>query len=73
MQISSEPSKLLMILLYSLWAYTAYFYEICGIDGLRSVLYLSAPTGTGKTSVAKILSSAILNNGENQFFDLMIR
>lgn len=64
MQISSEPSKLLMILLYSLWAYTAYFYEICGIDGLRSVLYLSAPTGTGKTSVAKILSSAILNNGE---------
>lgn len=64
MQISSEPSKLLMVLLYSLWAYTAYFYEECSIDGLRSVLYLSAPTGTGKTSVAKILSSAILNDGE---------
>ena len=31
---------------------------------MRSVLYLSAPTGTGKTSVAKILASAILNDGE---------
>ena len=64
MQISSKPSKLLMILLYSLWAYTAYFYEKCSIDGLRSVLYLSAPTGTGKTTIAKILSSAILNDDE---------
>ena len=64
MKVSIEPQKLLMVFLYSLWAYTAYFYEECGIDGLRSVLYLSAPTGTGKTSVAKILSSAILNDGE---------
>mgnify|MGYP000697733520 CR=1 FL=1 len=55
---------MLLVLLYSLSAYTAYFYEKCKIDGLRSVLYLSAPTGTGKTSVAKILASAILNDGE---------
>lgn len=64
MVISNEPEKLLMILLYSLWAYLAYFYEVCGVDGLKSVLYLSAPTGTGKTTIVKILSSAILNEGE---------
>lgn len=64
MKISIEPKKMLLVLLYSLSAYTAYFYEKCKIDGLRSVLYLSAPTGTGKTSVAKILASAILNDGE---------
>lgn len=62
--ISNEPQKLLIILLYSLWAYLAHFYEICGVDGSKSVLYLSAPTGTGKTTIAKILSSAILNDGE---------
>ena len=73
MKISIEPEKMLLVLLYSLSAYTAYFYEKCKIDGLRSVLYLSAPTGTGKTSVAKILASAILNDGEKQFFDLMIQ
>lgn len=64
MKISIEPEKMLLILLYSMSAYTAYFYEKCKIDGLRSVLYLSAPTGTGKTSVAKILASAILNDNE---------
>ena len=63
-KVSIEPQKFLIILLYSLSAYMAYFYEKCNINGLRSVLYLSAPTGTGKTSVAKILSSAILNDGE---------
>lgn len=64
MKISIEPEKMLLILLYSMSAYIAYFYEKCKIDGLRSVLYLSAPTGTGKTSVAKILASAILNDNE---------
>ena len=64
MTISSEPEKVLIILLYALWAYLEYFYEICGVAGLKSVLYLSAPTGTGKTTLAKILSSAILNEGE---------
>lgn len=62
--ISSEHEKILMILQYSLWAYLSYFYEICDIDGLKSVLYLSAPTGTGKTTIAKIVSSPILNKGE---------
>lgn len=62
--ISSEHEKILIILHYSLWAYLSYFYEICGIDGLKSVLYLSAPTGTGKTTIAKIVSSPLLNEGE---------
>lgn len=62
--ISSEHEKFLIILQYALWGYLAYFYEICGIDGLKTVLYLSAPTGTGKTTIAKIVSSSILNKGE---------
>ena len=62
--ISSEHEKNLIIFHYSLWAYLSYFYEICSIDGLKSVLYLSAPTGTGKTTIAKIVSSSILNEGE---------
>lgn len=61
MRTSSEKNKLVIMLLYSLWAYFAVFYEEARIDGCRSVLYLSAPTGTGKTSLAKILSSALLD------------
>lgn len=60
MQTSSEKNKLIIVLLYSLWSYFSIFYEEAKIDGCRSVLYLSAPTGTGKTSLAKILSSALL-------------
>ena len=44
---STNYSHLLMILLYSLYCYFAYFYEINFLDGLRSLLYISAPPGTG--------------------------
>lgn len=60
MNVSSSPSKLIIILLYAMYAYFAVFYDILKIDGLRSLLYVSAPTGTGKTSLIKIVSSAIL-------------
>ena len=59
-QISSEKDKLNILLLYALWASVAKFYELSNIDGLRSVLYISAPTGTGKTTVAKVLVKALL-------------
>lgn len=64
LKVSTEESKVLIMLNYASWSYLAYFYELLSIDGLRSVLYLSAPTGTGKTSLAKILSGAILKADE---------
>lgn len=62
---STNYSHLLMILLYSLYCYFAYFYEINFLDGLRSLLYISAPTGTGKTSLIKILAKALYVNPED--------
>lgn len=60
LSVSSEKDKLWILLFYALWAPLAKFYEKANIDGLRSVLYLSAPTGTGKTTVAKIFARALL-------------
>lgn len=40
-------------------------YEINSIYGLRSLLYISAPTGTGKTSLIKILAKALYVNQED--------
>lgn len=64
LKVSTEESRVLIMLNYASWSYLAYFYELLSIDGLRSVLYLSAPTGTGKTSLAKILSGAVLKANE---------
>ncbi|MGL5255996.1 MAG: hypothetical protein ACRC76_03070 [Proteocatella sp.] len=63
LDVSSEKDKLWVLLLYVLWAPLAKFYEVGNIDGLRSVLYLSAPTGTGKTTLARIFAQAFLCDG----------
>lgn len=63
LKTSWEKEKLWILLLYSLNAACSIFYEECRIEGIRSVLYISAPTGTGKTSLTKILSSALLIEG----------
>lgn len=60
--VSSEKRKLWVLLLYALWAQLAKFYELENIDGLRTVLYLAAPTGTGKTTLAKIFAKALLTD-----------
>lgn len=59
-KVSNEKNKLVILLLYSLWANLAKFYELNNINGLRTILYLSAPTGTGKTTIAKIFVKALL-------------
>lgn len=64
---SWDKEKLWILLLYSLNATCSIFYEEAKIEGLRSVLYISAPTGTGKTSLAKILSNALLTEGTKPF------
>lgn len=61
---SSDRGKLLILLFYCLWSYLSAFYADRKIDGCRSVLYLVAPTGTGKTSLAKILVGALLDEGQ---------
>lgn len=61
MTTSMLSDKLLLMLLYSLWGSLAIFYRKKGLYGLRCILYLSAPTNTGKTSIAQILAKALLN------------
>lgn len=61
-QISNAHDKLVICLIYSMYAYMSIFFEEAGIDGCRSLLYLSAPTGTGKTTLAKILCGALLDD-----------
>jgi len=60
MNLSEKKSHLFILLLHSLWGYMAVFYEEKKLDGCRTLLYLSAETGTGKTSLAKILTEALL-------------
>ncbi|MBE6106766.1 hypothetical protein [Anaerovibrio lipolyticus] len=62
--LSSDKGKLLIVLLFVLWASMAKFYEVAGLDmkGLRAALYLSAPTGTGKTTLASLFTRAVMKD-----------
>lgn len=64
-QLSDNREKLLIILLFVLWAGLAKFYEQKGLEskGLRAALYLSAKSGTGKTTLLSILTKAFLREG----------
>lgn len=61
MSLSDDIGKLSVILSYSLNTYLAAFYEEVKLESCKCVLYISAPTGTGKTTLVKILSKALLN------------
>lgn len=59
---SKEIGKLLVLLLFVLWAPLARFFEECKIEkrGLRTLAYVSAPSGTGKTTLLSFLTSGFL-------------
>lgn len=56
-RLAEDKGKLLILLLWVLWAGLARFWEEVGLEtkGLRAVLYLSAPSGTGKTTLSSLL------------------
>ena len=53
------PQKVMVILLlYSLYSYMAGLYQRCCPDeGCRSVMYLAGTTGSGKTSLVKVITA----------------
>lgn len=61
MSLSDDIGKLSTILSYSLNTYLAALYEEVKLESCKCVLYISAPTGTGKTTLVKILSKALLD------------
>ena len=63
-QLAEDKGKLAILLLFALWSGFAKFFEVCGLDlkGLRAALYISAPTGTGKTTLASIFTRALLKD-----------
>lgn len=65
MEVSSNKSALIVALLFSMWAPTARLLAEMHMEqqGLRALLYVSAPTGTGKTTLMKILVKAMLDEG----------
>lgn len=66
MSLSDDIGKLSVILAYSLNTYLAAFYEEAKLENCKCVLYISAPTGTGKTTLVKILSKALLAKEERE-------
>ena len=66
-QVSSEHSKLAILLLYAAWANLSAFYDEASYQdkGLRCALYLAAPTGTGKTTLANLFVRALATEGKN--------
>lgn len=64
-QLADDRGKLLIILLFVLWAGLSKFYEETGMEakGLRAALYLSAQSGTGKTTLITMLTKAFLRKG----------
>lgn len=58
-----------VLLLYCLHAYVAGLFEQLGGIGCRSVLCITAPTGSYKTAVATVLSSALNPNPILRFDD----
>ena len=56
--LMAPPQVTLMLLLYALYAYMAGLYQQCCTDeGCRSVMYLAGMTGSGKTSLVKVLTT----------------
>ena len=54
----------LILLLYSLYSYMAGLYQRCCADeGCRSVMYLAGTTGSGKTSIVKVLTDWLKKAG----------
>lgn len=58
-----------VLLLYCLYAYVAGLFEQLGGIGCRSVLCITAPTGSYKTAVATVLASALNPNPVLRFDD----
>lgn len=65
LKISTNKSALVVALMFTMWAPLARLLAEKNMDqqGLRALLYVSAPTGTGKTSLMKILVRAMLDVG----------
>ena len=60
----APPQVALMLLLYALYAYMAGMYQRCCADeGCRSVMYLAGMTGSGKTSLVKVLTAWLKKAG----------
>lgn len=56
--LTAPPQVTLILLLYALHAYMAGVYQRCCTDeGCRSVMYLAGVTGSGKTSLVKVLTA----------------
>lgn len=65
LKTSPEKGKLLVLLLFILWAGLAKFFEELHLSnkGLRALAYVSAPTGTGKTTLVSCMTRAVLREG----------
>ena len=62
--LTAPPQLALMLLLYALYAYLAGLYQRCCADeGCRSVMYLAGMTGSGKTSLVKVLTAWLKKAG----------
>lgn len=64
-KVSENQSGLIVALLFVMWAPLARLLAEKNMEqqGLRALLYVSAPTGTGKTTLMKILVRAMLDMG----------
>lgn len=65
LKTSPEKGRLLVLLLFMLWAGLAKFFEELHLSdkGLRALAYVSAPTGTGKTTLVSCMTRAVLREG----------
>lgn len=62
--LTAPPQITLLLLLYTLYAYMAGLYQHCCTDeGCRSVMYLAGRTGSGKTSLVKVLTAWLKKAG----------
>lgn len=62
--LTAPPRVTLMLLLYAVYAYMAGLYQKwCADEGCRSVMYLAGRTGSGKTSLVKILTTWLKDAG----------
>ena len=63
----TAPAEIVLpLLMYALYAYMAGLYEnACHDGGCRSLLYIAGETGTGKTSLTKVLINWLTQMGFN--------